>query len=587
MIQNSRNFPYEIRTAHPAYLNMEEHWEYTVKDKWVYHVYFTGHCRNVSGKGIEFIFQIPDRDIMYRWHPVCGCDRTLRADWDEDLHTMNAVSAPVISMINGSDENRFTLALSETQKTIHMNAGVHEEDGTILFSACIDAGELEEVDSYSIALYLNQEKSPVWKAVDDVRFWWEKTMGLVPLGVPDTARYPMYSTWYSFHQEIADRSLEEEAQRAKELGFSTIIVDDGWQTDDNNRGYAYCGDWEPALEKFPSMKEHVERIHQLDMKFMIWFSVPFIGIHAKRWEEFSDKLIYFDKSRQAGVLDIRFPEIRQYLLQFYVRAVKEWKVDGLKLDFIDEFFFRSGCIERTGISCRSIQEALDSLLQEVTAELKKYNPDIMIEFRQRYIGPGIRRYGNIYRVADCPESALTNRIGSVDLRMLSGSTAVHSDMIMWNERELPEDIAIQLQNAAFATPQISVRLDRLSEEQKEVLKFWIKFCKENMELLQQSQIMPTEAGHLYPVVRTELRGEEIIAVYGPDRVISLNENLRKHTIIWANKSPAAYVLMKQKNARNICRYDCRGHVLENVEEKKGGCRAVPMTAGGLLVISEQ
>lgn len=115
-------------------------------------------------------------------------------------------------------------------------------------------------------------------------------------------------------------------------------MDDGWQTDDNNRGYAYCGDWEPALEKFPSMKEHVERIHQLDMKFMIWFSVPFIGIHAKRWEEFSDKLIYFDKSRQAGVLDIRFPEIRQYLLQFYVRAVKEWKVDGLKLDFIDEFF---------------------------------------------------------------------------------------------------------------------------------------------------------------------------------------------------------------------------------------------------------
>ena len=148
-------------------------------------------------------------------------------------------------------------------------------------------------------------------------------------------------------------------------------------------------------------------------------------------------------------------------------------------------------------------------------------------------------------------------------------------------------MCIRDRNAAFATPQISVRLDRLSEEQKEVLKFWIKFCKENMELLQQSQIMPTEAGHLYPVVRTELRGEEIIAVYGPDRVISLNEDLRKHTIIWANKSPVAYVLMKQKNARNICRYDCRGHVLENVEEKKGGCRAVPMTAGGLLVISEQ
>ena len=25
--------------------------------------------------------------------------------------------------------------------------------------------------------------------------------------------------------------------------MESIIVDDGWQTDDNNRGYAYCGDW--------------------------------------------------------------------------------------------------------------------------------------------------------------------------------------------------------------------------------------------------------------------------------------------------------------------------------------------------------
>ena len=38
---------------------------------------------------------------------------------------------------------------------------------------------------------------------------------------------------------------------------------------------------------------------------------------------------------------------------------------------------------------------------------------------------------------------------------------------MWNEEELPEDIAIQLQNAALATPQISVRLDRLSSRRTE------------------------------------------------------------------------------------------------------------------------
>ena len=53
----------------------------------------------------------------------------------------------------------------------------------------------------------------------------------------------------------------------------------------------------------------------------------------------------------------------------------------------------------------------------------------MIEFRQSYIGPAIRKYGNIFRAGDCPADILSNRIHTIDLRLTSGSTAVHSDML--------------------------------------------------------------------------------------------------------------------------------------------------------------
>ena len=33
------------------------------------------------------------------------------------------------------------------------------------------------------------------------------------------------------------------------MGFKAAILDDGWQTDDTNRGYGYCGDWEVAEKK--------------------------------------------------------------------------------------------------------------------------------------------------------------------------------------------------------------------------------------------------------------------------------------------------------------------------------------------------
>ena len=48
------------------------------------------------------------------------------------------------------------------------------------------------------------------------------------------------------------------------------------------------------------------------------------------------------------------------------------------------------------------------------------------------------------RVCDCPESGLANRVGSIDLRLMNRYTAVHSDPIVWNERETPETAALQI-----------------------------------------------------------------------------------------------------------------------------------------------
>lgn len=51
----------------------------------------------------------------------------------------------------------------------------------------------------------------------------------------------------------------------------------GWQTDDNNREYAYCGDWEVKETKIKNMRNFVEQVHNVGMKFMLWYSVPFVG----------------------------------------------------------------------------------------------------------------------------------------------------------------------------------------------------------------------------------------------------------------------------------------------------------------------
>ena len=96
------------------------------------------------------------------------------------------------------------------------------------------------------------------------------------------------------------------------------------------------------------------------------------------------------------------------------------------------------------MDCRTVEEAVVRLMTGVMETLRRIKPDVMIEFRQSYIGPAMRLYGNMFRVGDCPDDLLSNRVGMVDLRLLMGQSAVHSDMLMWNQQESGENAAVQI-----------------------------------------------------------------------------------------------------------------------------------------------
>ena len=398
--------------------------------------------RNAKSPLLEFRWSIPLVELHFVWHPAVGASRKMKVDWMRDISTMTAVSAPVMSFYNEAGQNACTIALSETQKKVLWNIGVHEEDGTLLCRVKIPLDTFVNRETYQVSLYRDSSPERYENAIRYVGQWWEKDCGITPLAVPEIGRMPMYSTWYSRHQNITDKEIEEDCAQAVQMGMKSVLVDDGWQTDDNNRGYAFCGDWQVAKSKLPDMAAHVERVHQIGMKYLVWFGVPFVGMKSPVWPRFAGKLLSFDENRSTGVLDPRYPEVRQYLKDTYISRVKEWNIDGLKLDFIDDFYARPESVEpKDGMDFLCVQEAVDRMMTEIITALKEIKPDFLIEFRQRYIGPNMRKYGNLFRVSDCPNDLISNRVGMVDLRLLCGDTAVHSDMLMWNPEESLENAA--------------------------------------------------------------------------------------------------------------------------------------------------
>ncbi|CAG7624674.1 glycoside hydrolase family 36 protein [Paenibacillus allorhizosphaerae] len=457
----------------------------------------------------------PIADIHAFWQPAMNRNQSFKADWMRPLRSNAAASAPVITLYNVNGRNRLTFAFSDALNTIRYAAGVHEESAEFHCSVELFTEATAPLREYEATLLLDTRDLPYYECLEEVQRWWAAMPAYRPAPVPEPARRPMYSTWYSMHQNVTAQSIEEQCRIAAQLGMDAVIVDDGWQTADNRRGYAYCGDWEAYAGKFPDMKQHVAAVHRLGMKFILWYSVPFIGKYSNAWERFKDRILRFNENHGAGVLDPRYPEVREYIIGKYEQAVGEWDLDGFKLDFIDTFYSPDNqpADSREGMDYTSVPAAVDRLLTDVIGRLRSRKPDMMIEFRQSYIGPAMRKYGNMFRAGDCPNDSIQNRVRTLDIRLIAGNTAAHADMIMWNAQEPVESAALQLVNLLFSVPQVSVLLDRLPEAHRNMLRYWLAFWNEHRDVLLDGKLQPEHPELLYPVVRAYAGEKAILATY--------------------------------------------------------------------------
>lgn len=532
-----------------------------IGDSFVFRCRFTGKENAAEAKGYsELTWVFPYLDCAGVWQPNCGFDRSIDADWSGYFKSMTASSAPVMTIFSEDGKNRFTVACSEAKERMEMRAGIHEEDGTVLLQIRIPDA-YAAAGTYELDIWMDKRDIPYYESIAEVSKWWETDCGLVPVAPVESTRDPVYSTWYSYHQNLSDVQIEKECRLASEIGFKTVILDDGWQTDDNNRGYAFCGDWEVSENRFPDFRGHIAKVHDMGMKYMIWYSVPFLGCKAEKWDDFKDKCLYYADSMEAGVLDPRYPDVREYLVETYLQGMRRWNLDGFKLDFIDQIIEgKDTPAFDDAMDFKGVQEALDRLMIQIYEALSKENPDVMIEFRQRYIGPNMRRYGNMFRVTDCPDSAIRNRVGTVDLRLLSGTTTVHSDPLMWHLKETPELAAIQIISSIFSTVQISVKLEESSKEMIRMLRFWVEFMKEHRDLLQKEQICPQEPHNLYPVVQTVSKDKAVIAVYTENKVITLPAEVDDYMILNGTKGTRMILETESAGDYEIVVKDCMGEV---------------------------
>ncbi len=444
-------------------------------------------------------------------HQIFGCLNT-RSEF--------FYNAPFVSAVRDGHDNHATLAVSDAVHTCHYTLSVRdfEEREKICITVDLPGANAHPVRTgrYELYLYADERPRSMTDTMADLSKWFRQ---FYPDRHPilPAAEEPLYSSWYNFHQHPTGTLLEKELAIAADLGMRTLIIDDGWQFDGNGTGsYIDCGDWEISTEKFPDFGGFVRKTHALGFKTMLWFTVPFVGYNSRAYQKLKDFILYDSEGFGAGVLDVRYAHVRRHIIEVYAHFIRTYDLDGLKLDFIDSFAYHPSMApvnERMDVPSLSL--AVTTLLTELDETLRAIKPDLLIEFRQNYVGPAVTPYCQMLRVADCAFAPDVNRVGAADLRLLNRPLAVHSDMLYWAHDETDENVARQLLAVLFTVPQISVMLSGTAPSHLAVIRSFLAYHTANRDVLLHGKLDFAGMDRGYPMVSSEKDGKTITALYQP------------------------------------------------------------------------
>lgn len=465
-----------------------------------------------AGVGLDLRFEVPLGLGVAYWHPGAGPDRTLPADWAGRTATSLVSWAPVGCLHDAAGLSLFAWALDELVDELEIRYGVSEEHKT--FAVELHGRPVAEVRR--LGFVSSRTGEALAQSVARLAHWLSGRLSTTPLPVPAVARRPVYSTWYTFTQDLDQDRVAAEAGLAVRLGCGSVFVDDGWQRHAVGRGYAGCGDWVPDAAKFPDLERFSTDLHDHGAGVVLWIAPLLLGRDADVFATLGRYAPQAVDHLDCHVLDPRHREVREHLADTCARLVADYALDGLKIDFLDQAMVYRGTWSDGDLD--DVGEAMQTLLALIHERLTESgHGDAAVEFRQPYVSPAIGAYGQILRAGDCPGDAVVNRRSTIDARLLAVGQVVHGDMLMWGPTGGPEAVAQQLYGCWFAVPQISMLLAGLTGEQSEALAGLLALWQELAPVVLDGTLTVQGSERAYDLVRADRAdlGRSVIGRYAP------------------------------------------------------------------------
>ncbi len=462
--------------------------------------------------------QFPLVDVFSCWHSDLTPGLRNRLPWKEKLCCGAQADFPFYALLNREGLVKVAISSTNIIDDCEIAFAINQEKCTGDITMKIAVSK----ETHPFKIILDLEPRPLEKALNE----WRGKLNLPVTTYPEEAYEPVYCTWYVVHGEVDEAFVEETCPLAKELGFGTLIVDDGWCYDEYKRvnpktlanWYESVGDWDVSTSKFPDFKEHVKRIQSLGMNYMLWVAPHLFGIKSKMYETYGQQAF---TENLEGFCKMDINKADTGILVKKLRSLaKDNSLDGLKIDFLDISLPNAGTPNA---------RKTYNFIEKLCGGLKKDNPKALIEFRQSYATPAMLPWGTQFRAGDAPFDWRLNFGRLVQIRLNIGNLApVHADPAYWAPGELPENISRHLMAMLVGVPMISMDFRRLTETERRIVRHYIDFYNQHRALINHGEWS------------VQFAQSEIAAAISEDAngrlVILLDENYLNNSLSGNNKA---------------------------------------------------
>ena len=419
---------------------------------------------------LKLCFAVPILDIHTYWYPEMRTP-SFRLHWMIEAKSAGQRWFPYLAFLNSRQINRFSIGLTDLDDDTLIFAKMNQEKCTYDVTVTVVLHE----ESRDFDLTLDERAIPWTEALAD----WRKLLALPLPDFPEGAWHPVFCTWYAVHAAVTQDWVEKNAEIASRLGFKTLIIDDGWCFDVMKRvspetistWYEWIGDWNLSRKKFPDFENHRARVQAMGMKYLFWVAPFLIGAKSEFSKQYGDSIKpkYIDGCR---VLDSRKSDAMNAQLEKMKHVIRDYGLDGLKVDFLDEI--------RPDIEAPEGRSVM-KFVRELAKGIREVKQDALIEFRQGYASPGMMAYGTQFRAGDTPFDFIDNFQRLVQIRISMGDRVpIHADPVYWHPQESPMNISRHMIASLGGVPMLSMDLLTVSETQKKIIRRWIGFYEEHL-----------------------------------------------------------------------------------------------------------